>query len=189
MAKPQLSTFSLLILDKKGAPEKKLTLSYLSDLGSYLLAPKKDNLNLSILIGMVFSDKILSFTSAKGYCSNDCTLLIMPLNSGFFTRNSKINYNNRVIEGDSLTFDDSKQFASATRNIVLTDTLNKTIIKGNYAEVFKAIDSAMITKKSIAIKMVEKDSLFIKADTLFAIGPAENRIIKGRYNVKYLSKI
>jgi len=103
---------------------------------------------------------------------------------GFFTRNSKINYNNRVIEGDSLTFDDSKQFASATRNIVLTDTLNKTIIKGNYAEVFKAIDSAMITKKSIAIKMVEKDSLFIKADTLFAIGPAENRIIKGRYNVR-----
>ena len=42
----------------------------------------------------------------------------------------------------------------------------------------------MITKKSIAIKMVEKDSLFIKADTLFAIGPAENRIIKGRYNVR-----
>tara|TARA_X000000368_G_C23044138_1_gene718366 strand:+ start:800 stop:2374 length:1575 start_codon:yes stop_codon:yes gene_type:complete len=103
---------------------------------------------------------------------------------GFFTRNSKINYNNRIIEGDSLTFNDNQEFASATKNIVLTDTINQTIIKGNYAEVFQAIDSAMITKKSIAIKMIEKDSLFIKADTLFAIGPPENRIIKGRYNVR-----
>ena len=42
----------------------------------------------------------------------------------------------------------------------------------------------MITKKSMVIKMVDRDSLFIKADTLFAIGPAENRIIKGRYNVR-----
>ena len=66
----------------------------------------------------------------------------------------------------------------------MTDTLNKTIIKGNYAEIFKAIDSAMITKRSIAIKMIERDSLFIKADTLFAIGPSKNRIIKGRYNVR-----
>ena len=74
--------------------------------------------------------------------------------------------------------------ALASKNIILTDTLNKTIIKGDYAEIFKAIDSAMITKRSVAIKMIEKDSLFIKADTLFAVGPNENRIIKGRYNVR-----
>jgi len=42
----------------------------------------------------------------------------------------------------------------------------------------------MITKRSFAIKMVEKDSLFIKADTLFAIGPSNNRVLKGRFNVK-----
>jgi hypothetical protein len=36
--------------------------------------------------------------------------------------------------------------------------------------------------------MVDKDSLYIKADTLFAIGPSENRIIKGRYNVKIFKK-
>ena len=103
---------------------------------------------------------------------------------GYFTRKSKINYSNRLIEGDSLTFNDNSKFASASKNIILTDTLNKTIIKGDYAEIFKAIDSAMITKRSVAIKMIEKDSLFIKADTLFAVGPNENRIIKGRYNVR-----
>ena len=89
-----------------------------------------------------------------------------------------------MIEGDSLTFNDTTQFASATKNIILTDTINKTIIKGDYAEIFKAVDSAMITKRSFAIKMVEKDSLFIKADTLFAIGHSSNRLLKGRFNVK-----
>lgn len=83
-----------------------------------------------------------------------------------------------------MTFNDTTQFASATKNIILTDTINKTIIKGDYAEIFKAVDSAMITKRSLAIKMVEKDSLFIKADTLFAIGPSNNRLLKGRFNVK-----
>ena len=107
---------------------------------------------------------------------------------GYFIKNSKINYENRQIKGDSLTFNDITQFSSASRNVRLIDTLNKTIIKGDYAEVFKALDSAMITKKTYAIKMVDKDSLYIKADTLFAIGPAENRIIKGRYNVKFFKK-
>ena len=46
----------------------------------------------------------------------------------------------------------------------------------------------MITKRSLAIKMVDRDSLYIKADTLYAIGPTENRIIKGRYNVKFYKK-
>ena len=107
---------------------------------------------------------------------------------GYFIKNSQINYNNREIKGDSLTFNDLSQFASAYRNVKLTDTLNKTIIKGNYAEIFKALDSAMITKRALAIKMVDRDSLYIKADTLFAIGPTENRIIKGRYNVKFYKK-
>ena len=104
---------------------------------------------------------------------------------GYFTQNSKINYDKRIIEGDSLTFNDAIQFASATKNIIITDTINNSIIKGNYAEVFKSIDSAMITKKPYAIKVFDNDSLFIKADTLFAIGPDFNRIIKGRFNVKF----
>lgn len=44
----------------------------------------------------------------------------------------------------------------------------------------------MITKNSYAIKIFERDSLFIKADSLFAIGPENNRLIKGRYNVNFI---
>jgi hypothetical protein len=44
----------------------------------------------------------------------------------------------------------------------------------------------MITKNSYAIKIFQRDSLFIKADSLFAIGPENNRLIKGRFNVNFI---
>ncbi len=52
---------------------------------------------------------------------------------GYFLKNSKIDYDDRLIEGDSLYFDRNKSFASATNNIKITDTINKAIIKGHYA--------------------------------------------------------
>ena len=107
---------------------------------------------------------------------------------GYFNKKSRIDYNMRILEGDSLTFDDKKKFALGVDNIIITDTINNTIIKGNYAEVFKSLDSAMITKRSYAIKIIDKDSLYIKADSLFAIGPPIDRKIKGRYNVKIFKK-
>ena len=106
--------------------------------------------------------------------------------SGYFVKKSKIFYDKRKIEGDSLVFDDFKKYASGTKNVIITDTINKTIIKGGYGQVFKDLDSAMITKNSYAIKIFQRDSLFIKADTLFAIGPENNRLVKGRYNVNFI---
>ena len=57
--------------------------------------------------------------------------------NGFFNTKSKIEYSNRTIVGDSLIFDDLKKYASGIKNVTITDTINKTIIKGDFAEVFK----------------------------------------------------
>lgn len=103
---------------------------------------------------------------------------------GYFVKNSKINYENRIVEGDSLFFDRSKNFASATNNIKVTDTINKSIIKGHYAEVFKDKDSVFITKRALAITVQENDSLYIHSDTLMVTGPADHRITRAFYNVK-----
>ncbi len=107
---------------------------------------------------------------------------------GFFIKNSEILYNHRIIEGDSLYFNNPLNYAAATNNVKLTDTVNNSIILGHYAEIFKAKDSAMITQNPIAISLVETDSLYIHADTLVAIGPPEKRIIKGYYDVRIYKK-
>ncbi len=108
--------------------------------------------------------------------------------NGYFVKNSRIDYNNRIIYGDSLYFDKFENFASATNNIKVIDTINKGVVKGHYAEVFKQKDSVFITKRAVAINVIEKDSLYIHGDTLMVTGPPENRIIRGFRNVKLFKK-
>ena len=104
--------------------------------------------------------------------------------TGYFVKKSKINYNDRIVEGDSLYFDRNKSFASATNNITVTDTLNNSIIKGHYADIFREKDSVFITKRALAITEQENDSIFMHSDTLMVTGPSDNRIIRGYYNAK-----
>ncbi|MDG2397573.1 MAG: OstA-like protein [Flavobacteriaceae bacterium] len=106
--------------------------------------------------------------------------------NGNFKKNAKIFYDKKIIEGDSLYFENDKKYASATNKIVITDTINNSIIKGDFGEIFKLKDSAIITKNALSINILDNDSLYIHADTLLITGPIENRLIKGYYNVKIL---
>ena len=106
---------------------------------------------------------------------------------GYFKKKASIDYNRNII-GDSIYFNDAKQYAAATQNIRITDTINNSFIEGNYGEVFKAKDSAMVTHRAVAINLVEKDSLYIHADTLIATGPPEARIIRGFYDARIFKR-
>ncbi|NNK88145.1 MAG: hypothetical protein HKO90_07660 [Flavobacteriaceae bacterium] len=103
---------------------------------------------------------------------------------GYFVKNSRIDYDNRIFEGDSMYFDRNSSFASATNNIKVTDTMNNMVVKGHYAEVFRERDSVFITKRALAITVQERDSLYMHADTLMVTGKPENRITRGYYKVK-----
>ncbi|WAC01904.1 hypothetical protein N7U66_18930 [Lacinutrix neustonica] len=104
--------------------------------------------------------------------------------TGYFIKNSKIDYDNREVIGDSMYFDRKLDFASATNNIKITDTINNSIIKGHYAEVYKSKDSAFVTKHALAISVQEKDSVYIHADTLMVTGKEGNRITRAFRNAK-----
>ncbi len=104
--------------------------------------------------------------------------------TGYFVKKSRIDYDNRVVEGDSMYFDRNTNFASASNNIKVTDTINNSIIKGHYAEVYKDKDSVFITKRALAITVQEKDSVYMHSDTLMVTGPPEHRITRAYYNVR-----
>ena len=106
------------------------------------------------------------------------------LKKGYFLDRASIDYNFRNIEGDSIYFDDLIQYAAASQNVQITDTIGNNVIRGQYGEIFKKRDSAIVTRNPIAIKLVDKDSLFIHADTLLATGPAQERILTGYYGVR-----
>lgn len=104
--------------------------------------------------------------------------------NGYFVKNSRIDYDNRILKGDSLYFNRENSFASATNNIRVIDTINKSTVTGHYAEVFRDKDSVFITKKALAASLQDKDSLFIHSDTIMITGKPERRVIRGYYDVR-----
>jgi len=106
-------------------------------------------------------------------------------NLAHFLRKSYIKYDDRLIEGDSLYYDRNREFASATRNVKIKDSVNRGIIKGHYAELYKNQDSMFVTKRAVAINFVENDSVYIHGKKMMVTGPEGNRIIRAFKNVRF----
>ncbi|MCR9264736.1 MAG: OstA-like protein [Flavobacteriaceae bacterium] len=104
---------------------------------------------------------------------------------GYGIKNTRIDYDNKIIKGDSLYFDKATEYASATNNIKITDTINDGVIKAHYAEVFKAKDSVFATKRAVSISLVQNDSLYMHGDTLMATGKTDERIVRAFRNAKF----
>ena len=106
-------------------------------------------------------------------------------NKAHFVKNSYIKYNDRLIKGDSLYYDRNQEFASATRNVKITDSINKAIIKGHYGEVYRNKDSLFITKRASVRTLMEQDSMFIHGKRLVVTGKQGERVIRGYNNVRF----
>ncbi len=130
----------------------------------------------------LFGPSTITTETSKTYCEKG--FYDTENKVGYALKKARIDYDNRIIEGDSLYFDNNTSFASATNNIKVTDTINNSIVKGHYAEVFKDKDSLYITKRALAITVQEQDSVYIHADKIMVTGKPENRIIRAFYNAK-----
>jgi len=106
-------------------------------------------------------------------------------NKAHFVKNSYIKYNDRLIKGDSLFYDRNKEFASATRNVKITDSINKAIITGHYGEVYRNKDSLYITKRASVRYLIDKDSMFVHGKRLVVTGKQGERIVRGYNNVRF----
>ena len=103
---------------------------------------------------------------------------------------SNIVYNNRKVEGDIINYDRKKNFAKATNNVKITDTINNMIATGHYAEVYRDIggtkkDSMYITKKALVKTLVEKDTMYLHGKKILVTGPQEDRTIRAFNNVRF----
>ena len=145
---------------------------------------ESNRLDFYTLSGFAFLFGPTTITSDKSIIYCERGFYDTQNDTGYFVKNSKINYDERIVEGDSIYFDRNKSFASATNNITITDTLNNTLVKSHYAEVFRQKDSVFVTKRALAITLQENDSIFVHSDTLMVTGKPEKRITRGYYNAK-----
>jgi lipopolysaccharide export system protein LptA len=126
-----------------------------------------------------------TITSKKNYIYTEKGFYDTKRNLGHFLRKSYIKYEDRLIEGDSLYYDRNKEFASATRNVKITDSINRGIVKGHYAEIYKKQDSMFVTKRAVAVNFVENDSVYIHGKKLMVTGKEGDRIIRAFTNVRF----
>ena len=174
-----------------------------SEIGRYFMEIKKaqflDRVHIDNLEFTLDSERLDYYTTSKNvymygpstitgeaykmYCERG--FYDTKIESGYGIKNTRIDYNNRIIQGDSVYFDKASEFASATNNITVTDTINKSIIRAHYAEVYKAKDSVFATKRAVFISLMEQDSLYMHGDTLMVTGKPENRKLRAFRNAKF----
>ncbi|KIA98389.1 OstA-like protein [Flavobacterium sp. KMS] len=126
-----------------------------------------------------------TITSKTDYIYTEKGFYDTKKNLAHFLRKSYIRYDTRLIEGDSLYYDRNKDFASATRNVKITDSINRGIVKGHYAEIYKQKDSMFVTKRAVAINFVDNDSVYIHGKRLMITGKEGDRIIRAFNNVRF----
>ncbi|MDF0706358.1 OstA-like protein [Muricauda sp. 81s02] len=174
-----------------------------SIVGTYFMTPKKYQFQRKVHIDnpdyIIDSEQLDYYTTSKNaymygpstitgeeykiYCERG--FYDTTIEQGYGIKNTRIDYDNKIIEGDSLYFDKATEFASATNNIQITDTINNGVIRAHYAEVHKAKDSVFATKRAVSISLVQKDSLYMHGDTLMVTGKEEERVLRAFRNAKF----
>ncbi|THV60516.1 OstA-like protein [Chryseobacterium candidae] len=92
----------------------------------------------------------------------------MDSKEAFLTKNSRIFYNEKILTGDDMYYNQISGFGKATGNVTLDDPKEKRFIKGGYGEIFEKKDSAMMTKNPYAVKAMEKDSIYFAAEKIIS---------------------
>ena len=175
-----------------------------SNSGTYYMGPKKYIFKSNVTIDnpeyKLDSEELEYFTESNLAFFNDKTLITgidynilcrngfydTNLQRGYFREDATINYDGKIINGDSIFFENEKSYASASYNVKINDTINKSIITGHYGEIFRDKDSAIVTKNALAVNIIKNDSLYIHSDTITITGADEKKILKGYYDVRFL---
>ncbi|MFY8065327.1 MAG: OstA-like protein [Flavobacterium sp.] len=130
-----------------------------------------------------------TITSKENFIYTEKGFYDTKKNFAYFKRKSYIKYKDRRIEADSLYYDRNREYASGTNNVKITDSINKGIIKGHYAEIYRNLkterDSMMVTKRAVAISLVENDSMYIHGKKMLITGKTGDRIIRAFNNVRF----
>ncbi len=90
-----------------------------------------------------------------------------------------------TLQGKTILYERQKSLGTAWNDMVLTDSANNMVIKGDYGFANQLTDEALATKRAEVQHIYKSDTLFMHADTFRIVSlPDSGRLIKAFYNVK-----
>jgi lipopolysaccharide export system protein LptA len=97
-----------------------------------------------------------------------------------FRENSYLQTKEQRLKGDSVKYDRMSGIGKVFGNVAILDTTNHIIINGDYGEYHEKTDSSWVTGHALMTQIYDGDSLFMRGDTLLAIGEPAQDTSKGR---------
>lgn len=89
---------------------------------------------------------------------------------------------------DTMFYNRKTGYAKALSNVIIEDTVNKAILMGDFAEMWRDLGKCMMTDNLRGMYYEQKDTLFAKADTVYMYYDTLNndiQQIKAFYNVRF----
>lgn len=104
----------------------------------------------------------------------------------YFGKDAWIQSKEQKLSGDSLLYDRKEGIGRAFRNVAIQDTLQDVIISGDYGLYDEKKQKSFVTGKTLLTQVFEKDSMFMHADTLYALNDTvqKNKSYIAYYGVK-----
>lgn len=103
-----------------------------------------------------------------------------------FRKNAYLNNGAKYLYGDSIYYDRKASYGKAFRNIIIKDTIQKTVITGNYAYYKEKPEYVLVTDSMRLVQVMQNDSLYIHGDSLtsFFDSTGQYRLIKVYHQVR-----
>lgn len=109
----------------------------------------------------------------------------------YLDRGATLSNKGYSITSDTMIYDKKTDFARAMSNVFIKDTVNKAIVEGNYAEMWRKLGKSFVTDSVRARYFADKDTLYLHSDTLFFyMDTAEQKAerVLAYYNVRFYRK-
>lgn len=84
-----------------------------------------------------------------------------------FSKNALLVTSQQRLKGDSLMYDRTLKYGKAFNHVTMVDTSNRSLVFGDYVEYHELKSEAFVTKHALYARILEKDTLFLAADTLY----------------------
>lgn len=158
------------LISKNGhyySASKELSFHYDVVLKNTNIIMKSDTLRYNTLskIAYFFGPSIITSKENYIYCENGWYDTGKEV--ARFSKHAMINTKSQKLFGDSLFYNRKTGYGRAMRHVKIIDTSNTSIIIGDFAEHYELTKKSIVTGHAVYSKKIEKDTLFLSADTLF----------------------
>ncbi|MGI9527698.1 MAG: OstA-like protein [Weeksellaceae bacterium] len=103
----------------------------------------------------------------------------------YLKNRSSVYSDGTILTADDLYFNQNTGYGKGVGDVIIDNPEDQQYIRGGFGEFFKEKDSAFVTQKAYAVKVFEKDSFYLHADTLMSTKRLDKGLIRAYHGAKY----